>query len=84
MGFNSGFKGLIVITRTGKVNALCIRTLYDRRDGTELTFRAFLNFTSAGDVSKDHAPADLPSGKDLPDRRVGGLSGLSECGDEEN
>jgi hypothetical protein len=68
------------------VNALCIRTLYDRRAGTELTLRAFLNFTPTGDESKDHAPAPaaLPSEKDLPDRRVGGLRGLSECGDEEN
>jgi hypothetical protein len=33
--------------------------------GTELTFRAFLNFTPTGDDSKDHAPAALPSGKDL-------------------
>jgi hypothetical protein len=66
------------------MNALCKSILYDRIDGTELTFRAFLNLTPTGDEFKDHAPAASPSGKDLPDRREGGPRGLSECGDEEN
>jgi len=57
---------LIVRIRTGKVNALCKSTLNDRIDGTELTFCAFLNFTPTGDESTGHAPAALPSGKDLP------------------
>jgi hypothetical protein len=84
---NNQVLNINITIRTGKANALCKSTLYDRMDGTQLTFRAFLSFTPTGDESNDHAHAALPPGKDLPDlsdRRVGGSRGLSECGDEEN
>jgi hypothetical protein len=49
------------------VAALCKSTLNDRIDGNRANVpRAFLNFAPTGVDSKDHAPAALPSGKDLP------------------